>query len=102
MYGIVTKIFKIVKNILKIDYQFLVESYDLKLKNKRLKAQAKTCEDDLATINRQNESFIEEIEEKKKLKPAALKASIVSSGGRRSTSHSRALADTSSDSSCAR
>ena len=39
---------------------------DLKLKNKRLKAQAKACEDDLATINRQNESFIEEIEEKKK------------------------------------
>ena len=39
---------------------------DLKLKNQRLKAQAKTCADDLARINRENESFIEDIKEKKK------------------------------------
>ena len=39
---------------------------DLKLKNQRLKARAKTCADDLARINRENKSFIEDIKEKKK------------------------------------
>ena len=37
---------------------------DLKLNNKRLKAQAKACDVELATVNKQNESLIEEIEEK--------------------------------------
>ena len=37
---------------------------DLKLNNKRLKAQAKACDVELANANKQNESLIEEIEEK--------------------------------------